>query len=94
VISPWFRANIQLDRIEQELKNLSKGQTKIMAALDDVKAGEAAIDKGISDIAAYLKTLAGNLAGGISATDAETIATELNAKAAALEALVPPAPTA
>lgn len=76
-------------RILHKIQKLLKGQNLIMAALDDLKAGEAAIDKGISDVAAYLKTLAGTVAGGVSAADAETISTDLTAKAAMLEALVP-----
>jgi hypothetical protein len=86
----WLDAKIH----EGLLREILKGQSEIMAALDDVKAGEAEIDKGISDIAAYLKTLAGTVTGGISAADAETIAADLNAKAAALEALVPAPPPA
>lgn len=66
-----------------------------MAAIDDLKAGQAAIDKAVTDTAAFLKNLAGQLAGGISAADAETIAADLQTQAAALEALVtPPAPPA
>lgn len=75
---------------------LLKGQRIIMAALDDIKAGEAAIDKGIVDVAAALKALADQVSGfkdGVSAADAEQVASDLTAKAAQLEALAaPPAP--
>lgn len=65
-----------------------------MAALDDLKAGQAAIDKAVVDVAAYLKALAGTLVGGVSATDAEAIASDLTAQAAALEALISTPPAA
>jgi len=65
-----------------------------MAALDDLKAGQAAIDKAVADTAAYLKNLATTITGGVSATDAEAIAADLNTQAAALEAAIaPPAST-
>ena len=61
-----------------------------MAVLDDIKTAEAKIDTGIADVAAYLKTLAGEVAEGVAPADAAQIVTDLNAKAAALEALIPP----
>lgn len=69
-----------------------RGQYKIMAATDDLKAGQAAIDKAVGDVVAYLKTLATTISGGVSATDAESIASDLNTQAAALEAAITPAP--
>lgn len=71
-------------RIERKLDT-------IMAAIDDLKAADAAVAKAVGDVAAYLKTLAGTITGGVTAADAEAIASSLNAQAAALEALVPPA---
>ena len=64
-----------------------------MSATSDLQAGQAAIDKAVADTAAKLKDLAVQIAGGVTAADAETIATDLNAQAAALEAAIaPPAP--
>lgn len=63
-----------------------------MAAIDDIKTAELAIDKGIADVAAYLKTLATEVADGVAPADAAQLVVDLNAKAVALEALVPPAP--
>lgn len=65
-----------------------------MSATDDLKAGQAAIDKAVSDTATYLKNLAGTITGGVSAADAETIAADLNTQAAALEAAIAPAAAA
>ena len=63
-----------------------------MSATDDLKAGQASIDKAVSDVVAYLKTLAGTITGGVSADDAAAITADLNAQAAALEAAIAPAP--
>lgn len=78
------------NRTPKWAQQILKNQERIMSAADDLKAGQAAIDKAVSDTAAYLKTLAGTIAGGVSATDAEAIATDLNAQAAALEAVIAP----
>lgn len=80
----------QLGQISTQLQQLTKGQQQIMAATDDLKAGQAAIDKAVADTAAFLKNLAGQVSGGVSASDAETIAADLNAQAAALEAAIAP----
>ena len=61
-----------------------------MAATDDLKAGQAAIDKAVGDVVAYLKSLAGTISGGVTAADAEAIAADLNTQAAALEAAIAP----
>ena len=81
------------------LRRLGKAEKEIailMAALDDLKAGQAAIDKAVGDVVAFLKTLAGQIAGGVTAAEAEAVAADLNAQAAALEAAIapPPAPPA
>lgn len=66
-----------------------------MSATDDLKAGQAAIDKAVGDVATYLKNLANQVSGGVSAADAETIAADLQTQAANLEAAIaPPATTA
>lgn len=83
---------------DADLRLILKGLEKIMAATDDLKAGQAAIDKAVGDVATYLKNLATTMAGGVSAEDAEAVAADLNTQAAALEAAitpvvpVPPAP--
>lgn len=46
-------------------KELLRGQKEIMAAINDLKAGQAAIDKAVSDTAAYLKTLATRRPGNL-----------------------------
>lgn len=79
----------------RQLVQLIERNHKItMDALTDLKAAQAAIAKGVQDVSTYLKALAGTITGGVSAADAEAIAADLNAQAAALEALVPAAPTA
>lgn len=87
-----IRLSLQGLSIRLECHAEHKGEPHIMAALDDVKAAESAIDKAISDVSAYLTKLADQVAGGITADEGEALATELNAKAAALEALVPSVP--
>lgn len=81
-------------RHKQLIKLLERQHEETMSALDDIKAGQAALGKGIQDVSDYLKGLATTIGGGVSAADAEAIASDLNAKAAALEALIPATPTA
>lgn len=79
----------------KRISNLEKETRKLMSATDDLKAAQAALDKAVADTAAFLKTVAGQIAGGVSAADAEAIAADMNAQAASLEAAIaPPAPTA
>lgn len=62
-----------------------------MAAIDDLKASQAAITQAVLDAAAELKNLAAQVAGlasGVTVTDAEAVATAINAQATALEAAV------
>jgi molybdopterin biosynthesis enzyme len=83
--------------IFRRLRHLEGEVRRLMSATDDLKAGQAAIDKAVADVIAFLKNLAGQISGGVSATDAEAIATDLNSQAAALEAAIappPPPPTA
>lgn len=78
----------------QLIQLIERNHQITMAAIDDLKTAQAAIAKGVGDVSAYLKTLAGTITGGVSAADAEAIAADLNAQAAALEALVPATPVA
>lgn len=63
-----------------------------MSALDDLKAGQTALDKAVGDVVTYLKNLAAQVSGGVSAADAEAVAADITAQAAALEAAIAPPP--
>jgi hypothetical protein len=65
---------------------------QLMAAIDDLKAGQAAIDKAVLDVVAFLKNLATTVSDGVSKADAETVAADLIGQAAALEAAIAPPP--
>lgn len=75
-------------RLLWEFISIRKELRIIMSATDDLKAGQAAIQKAVLDVVAALK----NIAAGVSESDAETIASDLNAQAAALEAAIAPPP--
>lgn len=79
------RTGWRLNQIEKDIK-------KIMAALDDLKAADAAIGTAVQNVVTYLQNLATTISGGVSAADAEAIVTDLNKQAAALQAAIP-APT-
>jgi predicted transcriptional regulator len=79
-----------LKEIRRRLENLEREQQKLMSATTDLQAAQATLDKAVQDTITYLQA---TISGGVSATDAETIVADLNAKAAALEAAIaPPAP--
>lgn len=72
------------------VKRILEGQKHMGQALDDLKAAQTALTAGVNDAVAALKGAAEKLAGGISADEAEAVADDLKAKAAALEAAVAP----
>lgn len=66
-----------------------------MAATDDLKAGQAAVDAGVaalgtevSQVVTFIQALAaqlGNAVGGVSQSDAEAVSADLNTQATALQ---------
>jgi peptidoglycan hydrolase CwlO-like protein len=88
----WAPIWQRVDSLQKKNQELERKIELIMAAIDDLKAGQAALDKAVQDTISYLQSLAGSISGGVSAADAETIAADLTAKAAALEAAIAPAP--
>lgn len=74
------------------LQKIEAQEKKIMAAIDDLKEGQTELTKAVGDVVAFLNNLAGQiLPGGVSAADAEDVANDIKAKAAALEAAITPA---
>lgn len=96
------KLEMELERMkvhfQVEIRELRHETHQEIRRMDDatstLKAAQGNLDKAVGDVAAYLKTLAGTIASGVTAEDAAAIATDLNAQAAALEAAIAPSATA
>jgi len=81
--------------LSKRISKLEKEMNTVMSALDDLKAGQAAIDKAVQDAVVAIKALADKIASfgdAVTAADAEAVATDLNTVATNLEAAVNPTP--
>lgn len=73
-----------------DIPKIIKGLEKLVTASDDLKtavtANDATVEGAIAAIVAYLKDIAGQVSGGLSDTDAEALAADLNQHASDLQA--------
>ena len=79
---------LSLQSIHTQFKHF-KYTTTIMATLQDITASLDALKTAEAAVGTELTTLNGKLASAISATDADTIKSEIDAITAVLTALVP-----
>lgn len=83
----------ELQAIKSQQNTMSLKEDAIMSALDDLNAATDALS---TEITTFLADIAGQISGGVSASDAEAIVTKINGFTSQLAAAdpTPPAPPA